>query len=110
MKIRVLILLLFGLLSATITAHAQHLYSKERDDVAQQAESLAKDIATGTLFDQQLSNLDQIGKQELARVFLGRRRTMRANISALMDWQGINTLVTNMDSALPPTPTSDTVN
>jgi len=100
MKIGMPLFVVVVVLTGTVGAHAQHLYSKERDEAAQQAESLAKDVAAGTLFEQQLANLDQVTKQEFARVFLGRRRTMRGNINALMKWQDASKLVDDIANVL----------
>jgi ElaB/YqjD/DUF883 family membrane-anchored ribosome-binding protein len=89
----VALLSLVGCVSLALPAHAQHLYNKERDDLAQEAQKLAEELETASVFDKQLKNLGLLSKQDVAIHFLGARRATRAAIDRLTTWKDVGTVV-----------------
>lgn len=87
--------LLVGSTSAALPApsSAQHLYNKERDDLAQEAQKLADELETGTVFDKQIKNLAVLSKQDISIHFLGARRRTRATIESFTTWQDVGAAV-----------------
>jgi hypothetical protein len=69
-------------------AHAQKrfIYDADRDTTAQQAATAAKDIASGSLFETMLRNVNTQGKVEVDTTMAELREQTRATLTALRFW------------------------
>jgi hypothetical protein len=69
------------------TLQAQHvLYNQKQDQTAQDAVNAAKQIASGSLFDTMVRNLDLQSRQETDTVLAYTREIMRAQLVAFTVW------------------------
>lgn len=75
------------------------LYEKARDDAAQKAAEAAAKLASGSLFDKELKNLDILGSLEIDSVFQGEHRSMRDRIDeiAVSTWGAVDTRVAGLN-------------
>jgi hypothetical protein len=76
-----------ALLSAAHCLRAQRVvYDQARDKTAQDAQSAAKEVTSGTLFDKMLRNVDLQGKQEIDTTMAFVEQQMRAKIENFTYW------------------------
>src|SRR5712692_3939716 len=100
-RIRVLAIPIgLSVLFAGGAARAQRLYDKTRDEQAQEAAKLAKDVSSGAVFDKQLKNLAITSRQDFAIHFLDARRTMRSEIGAFTQWKHVFSTVKRVKESL----------
>ena len=76
------------------------LYDKKLDDEAQAALGLAKDLATGGLFDKELHNIDLLSQQSLDRIFTSARRLALQRIAELATWKDVENLKEHVRKSL----------
>ena len=69
-----------------VSAPAQRLYNKERDEQAQAALPLAQALKTGELFDRQLRNLASLAKKDFDTEFLVTRFQINAFTLSMLTW------------------------
>ncbi|HZT28452.1 MAG TPA: hypothetical protein VFA33_01120 [Bryobacteraceae bacterium] len=78
------------------------IYDSARDDAAQKAAAAAAKVASGSLFDAEMKNLDAFAKQEFDSVFAGeaRNRDGVLNTVATGTWSNVRTSIQGLEGQL----------
>lgn len=96
----------FLLLSAFLTSDvcfAQRVfYDSKRDAGAQAAAEASKDVLSGSLFEAQLKNLEQLGTQQLETVIRWQEVKMRAALNGFTKWSDVIRVLDRVDRRLAP--------
>lgn len=80
-----------------VSAPAQRLYNKERDEQAQAALPLAQALRTGELFDRQLRNLAALAKKDFDTEFLITKFQIGAFSLDLLKWEDAHEQVCQLE-------------
>jgi tetratricopeptide (TPR) repeat protein len=81
-----------------VSAPAQRLYNKERDEQAQAALPLAQALKTGELFDRQLKNLAALAKKDFDTEFLVTKFNISAATLGLLKWEDAHEQVCQLET------------
>ncbi len=102
MKTGTAILLLGALLSANMCLAQRVLYDSTRDAQAQAAAAASKDVLSGSLFEGQLKNLEQLGIQQLETVMNWQQVRMRAALNGFTKWSDVVKVINRVDGRIKP--------
>jgi hypothetical protein len=79
-------------------ASAQRIiHDAARDEQAQATAAAARQLTSGSLFDTQLANLDQAGRQQLDTVLRWQEVRMRASLNAFSRWGDVTRLAARIE-------------
>jgi hypothetical protein len=79
-------------------ASAQRIiHDAARDEQAQATAAAAKQLTSGSLFDTQLANLDEAGRQQLETILRWQEVRMRASLNAFSRWSDVSNLATRIE-------------
>ena len=96
----------FLLLSAFLTSDAcfaqRVFYDSKRDAQARAASEASKDVLSGSLFEAQLKNLEQLGTQQLETVMRWQEVKMRAALNGFTKWSDVLRVLDRVDQRLAP--------
>lgn len=83
-------------------AQVIRLHDRAKDEAAQKAAEAAKKVASGSLFDAELKNLDIFAKLEIDSMFEGEARVTRNLLNQIASgtWTGLDLLVSTLKAQL----------
>ena len=97
MRIRtVLIAALLVVLPSAVSAQ-RIIHHADRDVQAQATATAAEQLTSGSLFDTQLTNLDEAGKQQLETILRWQEVRMRASLNAFSRWSDVSSLASRIE-------------
>jgi hypothetical protein len=96
------LLILLSLVVSQAGRAQRIFHDATRDTQAQAAASASKEVLSGALFEVQLKNLEQLGKQQIETVMQWQEVKMRAAINRFAAWQDVSTVIQRVDSRLAP--------
>jgi len=102
MRKRITILLLSALLTSDACFAQRVFYDSKRDAQAQAAAEASKYVLSGSLFEAQLKNLEQLGTQQLETVMGWQEVKMRAALNRFTKWSDVRTVLDRVDERLAP--------
>jgi len=102
MRKRITILLLSALLTSDACFAQRVFYDSKRDAQAQAAAEASKYVLSGSLFEAQLRNLEQLGTQQLETVMGWQEVKMRAALNRFTKWSDVRTVLDRVDDRLAP--------
>src|SRR5690349_1486005 len=78
------------------------LHDSKRDAQAQAAANESREVLSGSLFEAQLKNLEQLGVQQLETVVRWQEVKMRAAINGFTNWGDVLRVLKRVDDRLAP--------
>src|ERR1700720_1325824 len=76
------------------------LYNETKDKKAQLAESAAKDIASGAVFDKEIQNLDNLSKLQIQRVLSFAKVQFEAGIDDFTTWRIVSSQLDDLQAGI----------
>lgn len=102
MQKRIGVLLLLTWLTSTTCFAQRVFYDSKRDTQAKAAAEASKDVLSGSLFEAQLTNLKQLGTQQLETVMRWQEVKMRAALNRFSKWSDVTRVLNRVDQKLAP--------
>ena len=100
MRHKVGILVFWPLFGASVCLGQRVFHDAKRDTQAQAAVTASKDVLSGSLFEAQLKNLEQLGTQQLETVVRWQEVRMRASLNRFTKWSDVASVLKRVDDRL----------
>ena len=98
----IVIVLVSAFLTSSPCFGQRVFYDSKRDTQAQAAATASKDVLSGSLFEAQLKNLEQLGTQQLETVMRWQEVKMRASLNGFTKWSDVVRVLNRVDERLAP--------
>src|SRR6267378_4151922 len=102
MRTVIAFLLLSAFLASDVCVAQRVFHDSRRDAQAQAAADASKDVLSGSLFEAQLKNLEQLGTQQLETVTRWQEVKMRAALNGFTKWSDVMRVLDRVDKRLAP--------
>jgi hypothetical protein len=97
MRLRTVSIAAFLVVLPSAVSAQRIIYNAGRDEQAKTTATAAEQLTSGRLFETQLANLDEAGKQQLETILRWQEVRMRATLNGFSQWSDVSTLVTRIE-------------